>query len=208
LELGDLDAAQFRAWGATLGELHAALKDYPGAAATARNTWRDHLASAKEYIPEGESALRDEWDRIASVLPALPVNRDTYGLIHFDFELDNLCWRDRAVGMLDFDDCARYWYVADIAFALRDLFDAGADLDHPSFREFARGYGAHHPLDSALLEQIPLFLSMSKLLIYARLARATDLPADREYPEWLAELHRKFHNRMEAYKTSLEGHRG
>ncbi len=80
LDIGDLDAPRFRAWGAALGELHAALKDYPGAGTAARGTWRDHLASAKEYIPEDASALRREWDRIASALHALPVNRDTYGL--------------------------------------------------------------------------------------------------------------------------------
>ncbi len=207
LDIGDLDAPRFRAWGTALGELHAALKDYPGAGTAARGTWRDHLASAEKYTPKDEPALRREWDRIASALHALPVNRDTYGLIHFDFELDNLCWGDRTIGILDFDDCARYWYVADIAFALRDLFGAGADLGHPSFREFVRGYAAHHPLDEALLAQVPLFLSLSKLLIYARLARATDLPADRDYPEWLEALNRKFQNWMEAYKTSLEGHK-
>ena len=53
------------------------------------------------------------------MLGALPVDRDRYGLIHFDFELDNLYWRDQTIGMLDFDDCAHYWYAADIAFWLK-----------------------------------------------------------------------------------------
>jgi len=48
--------------------------------------------------------------------------RDNFGLIHFDFELDNLCWEDALIQMLDFDDCAYHWYAADITYALRDLF--------------------------------------------------------------------------------------
>ena len=30
---------------------------------------------------------------------------------------------ENEINILDFDDCSYYWYVADIAFALRDLFE-------------------------------------------------------------------------------------
>jgi Ser/Thr protein kinase RdoA (MazF antagonist) len=204
LEIGDLDESRFQAWGAALGGLHAALKRYSGAGGAARSTWQDHLAFVAEHIPVSEAAVRRELDRVASTLHALPMQSDSYGLIHFDFELDNLCWRDHVIGSLDFDDCAHYWHVADIAFALRDLFEDGVDLDHPSLRAFVRGYSTACPLDERLLTTLPVFLRLAKLMSYARLARALDLPLDPEHPDWLTALNLRLKRRMQAYTTSLK----
>ncbi len=203
LDVEDLDDSRFREWGAALGRLHFALKAYPGSGRVARGAWRDHLDFARKYVPEDELAVRHELDQIASVMAVLPVNRDNYGLIHFDFELDNLYWRNDTIGILDFDDCSHYWYVADIAFALGDLFGAGVKLDEASVREFVRGYSSHQLLDDELLSRLPVFLRMADLIDYARLARALDLPNDQAYPEWLSALNRKLKGRMEAYKASL-----
>ena len=204
-DAGDLDASRFRAWGAALGKLHMGMLGYAGPGRAARGTWRDHLASARAHIPADASGVRRELDRVAVVLGALPANDDTYGLIHFDFELDNLVWRDHTVAILDFDDCARSWYAADIAFALRDLFDAGAGLADTRVREFVRGYRAHRPLDEDSLAQVPLFSRLARLLTYARLARAVDLDDDPAYPEWLRALGQKLRDRMEDYSASLGG---
>ena len=201
-DISELNDAQFRAWGEALGKLHTALKDYAGPGFSARRTWRDHLELAREYILGDAPALQDECDQIAALLGTLPVDHDTYGLIHFDFELDNLVWQDQGIGILDFDDCAHYWYAVDIAFALQDLFNDGADLHDTSFRQFVRGYTTYCPLNEVLLSQIPLFLRLGNLVGYARLVRAMDLPHARAYPEWLEALKRKLQNRMEAYRMS------
>lgn len=99
-DLGELDGARLRAWGAALGKLHAALKAYPGAGAAARGDWRDQLALAGAWIPGDAPAVRQELDQIAASLAALPANAENHGLIHGDFELDNLYWHDRG---------SRYW---------------------------------------------------------------------------------------------------
>jgi Ser/Thr protein kinase RdoA (MazF antagonist) len=204
IELGDVDDARFREWGAALGRLHAALKDYPGQGASYRRTWRDDLALASKYIPPDEPVLRDEWEQIARSITALPVDRVRYGLIHFDFELDNLIWNGHHIGILDFDDCAHYWYAADIAFAVRDLFVDGADLGNGSFRELIQGYSAICPLDEASIAQVPLFLRLSRLIQYARMARSLDLAEDGTYPDWLEALQGNLRSRMAAYLGSLE----
>jgi Ser/Thr protein kinase RdoA (MazF antagonist) len=134
---------------------------------------------------------------------ALPVNQDRYGLIHFDFELDNLVWREGGIGILDFDDSARYWYVADIAFALRDLFSDGANLNDPSFRGFIDGYASQCALDEAAMEQVPLFLRLSRLIQYARMSRSLDLAVGGNYPDWLVSLQAKLRGRTNAYRRSL-----
>jgi Ser/Thr protein kinase RdoA (MazF antagonist) len=204
LALRDLDESRFRAWGATLAKLHSALAAHSGPHSLARRSWREHLELASTYIPAEEPAMRRELEQVVSALGTLPVDRHNYGLVHGDFELDNLVWYDQTIGMMDFDDCTHSWYAVDIALALRDLFVEGVDLDDRSFHEFVRGYAAHRPVNEKMLARIPLFLRMGNLLHYAWLARALDLPGDREYPAWLEALRHKVRGRMEAYRASLE----
>lgn len=206
LQIERLDSHRFQDWGAALGRLHAATANYSGPALATRLTWHDQLDRARPHIPTDQSAIRRELDELAAALAALPVDRERFGLIHGDFELDNLCWPDRggrAPGILDFDDCARHWYAADLAFALRDLFDDGADLGHPSVGAFVGGYRAHFPLGDEMLAALPLFSRLSRLLVYAKLVRSLDLPDRPDQPEWLRALRRKFEARITAYAASL-----
>ncbi|MEP7357375.1 MAG: phosphotransferase [Anaerolineales bacterium] len=153
--------------------------------------------------PDAASLLR-EWNALSEALSALPMDDGRLGLIHFDFDLDNLVWHAGGIGVLDFDDCARYWYAADIALALRDLFSGGVDLSHPSFRMFIEGYRSQNALEEAAIQQMPLFLRLSKLVQYGRMARALDMAEGGSYPDWLVGLEAKLRGRVEGYLMSLE----
>jgi Ser/Thr protein kinase RdoA (MazF antagonist) len=59
-----------------------------------------------------------------------------FSILFFSVLVDNLICKDAQPSMIDFDDCAWYWHVADIALALGDLFEdraARVDLQHASF---------------------------------------------------------------------------
>lgn len=202
LEVSDCDEAQFSAWGAALGHLHATMKRYQDPSLANRPSWREHLAQARPYV-EGDPGLEAEWEDLQRWASALPTGPDDYGLIHFDFEADNLCWADGAFAILDFDDAAHHWYVADIAYALRDLFGEGVDLTDPRFKAFLRGYEGAHPLNPALLVQLPNFLRLHRMVIFARLSRALDLPAEQEGPAWLKRLEARLIYLVDAYRTSI-----
>jgi len=199
----ELSTAQFEVWGATLGKLHAMTHLYQDPRLSARSTWRDHLTQVGIYLPKDEPVVQAEFDHLTSFVSALPVTATNYGLIHGDFELDNLFWQNDAIAMLDFDDCSYSWYVADIAFALRDLFETGVDLSNPSFHAFIRGYSKHYSLDEELLSHLPIFMRLVNLIMYAKLVRAMDLAKDQDYPEWCTSLLLKLENRMQNYKASL-----
>lgn len=199
-ELEDLEPTQFRTWGAALGRLHAAMRTYPSP--SNRPTWRDQLEVARPFIPAG-STLEAEWARLMTWANSLPTDGDRFGLIHFDFELDNLYWQDQEIAILDFDDSVQSWYVADIAYALRDLFEDGVDPRNQLFQEFIAGYGEHHPIDGELLAQLPEFLKLHQLVLFGRLSRALDLPANQEVPEWLQKLNAKLQSRVDRYVASL-----
>jgi len=201
-EFDDLTESGFRQWGTALGKLHAAMSNL--ADKPARPSWRDHLGFAQAYLPDDSPGMRAEWAELNATISELPATQETYGLIHGDFELDNLVWRDDSIEILDFDDCSRLWYTADIAFALRDLFEAGGDTGDPRFQAFVDGYRENHTLDAKSLAALPLFMRYVDLFTYARIARSMDLGADEEYPEWLQRLSRKLQDRMTAYRATIE----
>lgn len=199
----DLDDAGFHQWGEALGELHAALMFYPAAQFMERRSWRDDLAFIDRQIPEDAAEVRAELLSLRAALEAMPAGSDQAGLIHFDFELDNLVWGDGRIAMLDFDDCAHSWYAADIAFALRDLFDAGRALDDPAVRSFLNGYRARMATTEGALDSVPTFSRFARLLQYARIARSLDLDPGPEYPGWMNGLIGALRDRHDAYRASL-----
>ncbi len=203
VEIEELSIAQFEAWGAALGRLHATTHVYQDPKVSARPTCKDHLTMARIFLPKDEPRVQAECDYLTSFVSALPVTETNYGLIHGDFELDNLRWQDDSIAMFDFDDCSSSWYVADVAFALRDLFETGVDLSHPSFRAFIRGYSEHYCLDEELISHLPTWMRLVNLIMYAKLVRAMDLAHDQDYPEAYTSLLLKLENRIQNYKASL-----
>lgn len=205
-EIDDLSEAGFRQWGETLGRLHAATSAI--APSLGRPTWSDHVSFVQGRLPADSPGLQAEFAELVAALSALPTTQETFGLIHGDFELDNLVWNGAHVGILDFDDCSHHWYAADIAFALRDLFEDGVDTSDARFRAFAAGYRAFFPLSEEDSGYVPLFLRFAHLLNYARIARSMDLAPGAGYPEWLQRLNSKLLQRMAAYRASIEALRG
>ena len=202
-DLSELDLPRFRAWGATLGRLHTALSACPANISSARPTWRERLEQRSHNLPADAPGISEERERIVETLDTLEVTRATFGPIHFDVELDNLIWGEHAIHVLDFDECAHCWYVADIAFALRELFETGASVNDPEFQAFVDGYAAHHPIDEELFAQLPLFVRLANFQTYTEIVRALDLVEDPTQPDWLNGLIRKLDGLRNSYQQSL-----
>jgi Ser/Thr protein kinase RdoA (MazF antagonist) len=201
--LQDLTLDQLATWGAALGKLHLSAQSYTGAG---RPTWSDHLAWVAENLPLSEIAARKTLESLEYQLQKLPIHAQNFGLIHYDFELDNILWNAGDLGIIDFDDCAWYWFAADIAYALRDLFDDAADrvnLDQTQFLAFVQGYRSAKEIDQEELELIPLFLRMHHLAMFARLLRALGSGAQPNEPDWLARLREKLLAKIAKYREGF-----
>lgn len=207
-EIDELIDQQFFEWGTALGRLHQGLKRMPEQYRCNRPGWDDHLSFVKEMLPLHEVAALIEWEIIKEWVESLPISQDNYGLIHFDFELDNLIFDEDEIGILDFDDCANYWYAADIAFALRDIFGEKNDLTEPSFQTFLSGYKSETDIDMELVVQLPMFMRLHKLVLFARLLRTVDLPVSPDYPEWLQGLREKLLRYLDNLRLSFERNSG
>ena len=207
LEIATLTPALFAKWGRALGELHQAATNYHR---IGRLTWRDQLEALEDGLPEQETAARQAAKLLHRQLAALPINtdrvKDNFGLIHFDFELDNLLWDGERFGLIDFDDCAWHWYAADIAFALRDIFDddpAQVNLQQRSVLAFVGGYRQTKALRQEELHQMPLFLRLHNLIMFAKLLRAMDAGDAEDDPTWLSDLRHKLQNKVVRYRAGF-----
>lgn len=200
VDLSDMTDDQLGQWGATMGRLHRTMKTMPAQFAPNRPAWADILAFAREFIADGDTAIEHELDDVAAALAALPRDGDNYGLIHFDFESDNLCWDNGVISALDFDDCARLWYAADIGYALRDLFkDGPVDLQNARLAVFVAGYRSETGLADEMFANLPLFMRLHRLFFIARLRRSVDIVDRTGIPEWVVRLGDKLSKVVERY---------
>ena len=202
-DLDELSSEQLSEWGRTLGELHEISNTFP---VVERPAWQTQLDWINNYLPQEEKVALDVAKKLEQTFASLPVSEDTYGFIHFDFELDNIVWKGDKAKALDFDDCAYCWFVADIAFALRDLFDdhpEKVDLNHASLKTFAEGYRSVKPLTDNDLALIPLFLCFHNLLMFAKLLRSRENLALKNCPEWTQQLDEKLKRKVESYRENF-----
>jgi Ser/Thr protein kinase RdoA (MazF antagonist) len=203
-ETEELVLEQFFKWGSSLGELHAIFKDMPEKYRLNRKSWGEQLIEIKQQLPVYETAAQRELEQLINWSNGLEISENNFGLIHFDFELDNQRWDNEVIGILDFDDCMNHWYVADIAFALRDIFKKEVDFENPFFQEFLKGYQNETDLDFSLLEQLSYFLRLHNLVTFTGLLQTVDVQESPDHPDWLSNLRLKLLQYIEQYRDTFE----
>jgi Ser/Thr protein kinase RdoA (MazF antagonist) len=202
--LDDMSQANLQRWGQALACVHTASEGF--GMSGHRSTWQDHIQMIRHHFPATEEAAFDELTYIEEHLGQLPLEQRTFGLIHFDFELDNLLWDQKRVGICDFDDCAYYWYEADIAFALRDLFDdrvANIDLTSNRMRAFMQGYRSERELTPEALMRLPLFARLHNLIMCAKLYRSLGSGPDCPEPKWTTSLREKCRRKIGSFNNQF-----
>ncbi len=203
LDIECISNEQAHKWGATLGSLHEEVKMLPDDEMAITCGWKHYLSKEKEYISQTDEAALEEFEFLLNWTNTLPVTKQNFGRIHYDFELDNLKWDNGRFSILDFDDSTHLWYVADIAYALRDLFDQGFDPNNRIFIEFVKGYRTTTGVDETLLTDMPNFLRLHQLLTYIRLIRSMDIVPSSNQPEWLNSLISKLQQKIKIYQDSF-----
>ncbi|MFT4415922.1 phosphotransferase enzyme family protein [Fredinandcohnia humi] len=203
LDFEKLDEDHYFMWGKTLGKLHRNSKMLPREKIETRKSWMEHLQQVQKSLPMTEVEALQECRRIEAWAFQLPITEENFGLIHYDFELDNLCWNEEDVTIIDFDDCTLHWYVADIAYALRSLFEENYDPTNLFFQEFMKGYESESKIDHSLLQQLPWFYRLHRLVMFARLLESVDVNEAQGHPDWLNGLTRKLDTKINVYRQAF-----
>lgn len=205
-EVEELSERQLYLWGEALGNLHSYSKRFAKKNST-RNNYLQQLAELESFLPQSESLARKELESLKTWLMTLEINEDNYGIIHFDFELDNLIWDGDNVQMIDFESSIEHWYTADIAFALRDVFKGDVDFSNKSFQLFLEGYRSEMKVTDEEINAIPMFLRLHDLITFADLLRTVDVENDLEHPQWVNALHKKLESKIDEYRDGFKRRR-
>jgi Ser/Thr protein kinase RdoA (MazF antagonist) len=202
-DIDELEERQFALWGEALGTLHQLSARSFG---IQRTSYLQRLDQSKKLLKEQEQLAHAELLTLTHWLSTVPKTQNNYGLIHFDFELDNLIWNGDKIQMIDFDSSIEGWYVADIAFALRDLFQHEVDLSHKAFLSFIEGYRKKMDVSQQELNAIPMFLRLQNLEVFIRLQTIMDIgqSPSQNNPQWALNLLAKLEGKVNDYRTSLQ----
>jgi amicoumacin kinase len=163
----------FSNYGRLIGQMHALTKDYlPINVAWKRYAWDGSENNTPDrQLPEGEQNIRRKHEALLYHLRALPCERDGYGLIHQDAHPGNFFVDEHnRITLFDFDDCVYGHFIYDISmvFFYTAVGQNGpAALQAGFFPFFFSGYREENRLDPCWLAEIPHFLKLREIDLFA-----------------------------------------
>lgn len=182
-----------RRYGQALGRLHALSKTYKEPQCR-RADWREQLQWMEKELNEypHENAAREELYLLKEFLEQLNVNDANYGLVHYDFEPDNL-FNDETTNqiyVIDFDDAVYHWFAIDIEQAITSMKE---DMDVSHFEDgkletdFMEGYRQAMPIADEMIALMPVFRRYADLYGFVRILRSLHEGWENE-PDWMVNL--------------------
>jgi Ser/Thr protein kinase RdoA (MazF antagonist) len=213
LLLEQWDAGLIGQLGRAVGRCHAAAQDYaPSSPALRRPAWDQatNCFNPADDLATADAVVIEKRAQVLNRVQALPKDWDSYGLAHLDIHFANFIVDPERGGLvlIDFDDCAYGWYVMDVAMLVFDVlvvYDASPreTLAGRFLEAFLQGYRAEKELDAFWIAQLPAFLKLLEIGVYAMLARDYDAATCQD--EWVNTFMRGRERRIREGVPYLDG---
>ncbi|MGD2077120.1 MAG: phosphotransferase [Chloroflexota bacterium] len=170
----------FQRYGRLIGRMHALSKEYrPPKPTWKRPAWNDQsVLDLAPWIPKTEPLVKDRWQELHTYLETLPEDKESYGLIHQDAHAGNFFVDGDTITLFDFDDCVYGWFAYDIAVVLFYAVmgsDDWAAFTRSFMTHFLTGYAQENELPPEWLAEIPNFLKLREIDLYAVIHRSFDV---------------------------------
>ena len=158
--------------GKTLGAIHRLSKEYKPVHRRADFFDKYNMDYIDRLIPDQYTALKQAIAKRLEEFRKLPRDKESYGLVHFDFS-DGNYHIDMDTGKLtafDFDNCIYCWYMFDLAHLwthgegwYRQERDPARRMEGMAryFNTILEGYRSETKVSGELLAQLPLFIDMT-----------------------------------------------
>ncbi len=203
----DFNEDLFRDWGQLMGKIHSLTKSYsPKQDITKRWEWFNDSYLNRESIPSNQKVVLERFDSVIEYMRDLPLDKDSYGLIHMDMHHQNLFLDGDRITLLDFDDCQYGFFILDIANVLG--FSIWEKTDDETNQEFAsrfldcfmEGYEKENHLDDVWMKHLPTAMKVFELIHYIAFNQDYDLAGSGSFEE----LDSKTQNILIRYIHSIE----
>lgn len=182
----------FQELGRTLGKTHRIAQTYiPPSSEFLRLNWDEptNCFNPISALVDAESFILEKRDQILKSVGSLPREKGDYGLTHLDLHFGNFFvdLARKKITFFDFDDCGYGWYAMDIAMLLFDVLVVYGGSQPERFGErflqnLLLGYRREKAFNSFWVKQLPNFLKLVEIGVYAMLYRTYD-PASAD--EWV-----------------------
>lgn len=171
-------------YGQTIGAFHRFTMTYqPSFNIDRRFTWDEDplIVEAIKYLDETDGFIHDELKQVIYQIKQIPMSKENYGLIHTDIHAGNFLIDDNYnLTVFDFDDCAYFYFLSDIAIAIFYavfLKPNRAEVAKTMMIPLLKGYMKQHPLSKSDFLTIELFFKLRTIILYLALKRSTQ-PTD------------------------------
>lgn len=140
--------------GKSLGQLHKTSAGFTSKEIS-RPDWQDRLQWCQTVFEDYNvpACALNELRAVQSVLRTLPQTSKNYGLIHYDFEPDNLFYDDsnQSKCPIYFDDCLYHWNVMDLVKTIGSLYDVmDNECAEEAEQQLLDGYRSVYEIDNDL----------------------------------------------------------
>jgi Ser/Thr protein kinase RdoA (MazF antagonist) len=180
----------FQNWGQTLGQMHRLAKDFqPEDKHITRPEWfelhKSRLA-VETLVPARYPVIRDRIQSLFSKLRSLPRDRDSFGLIHGDFNDGNFTvdYSNGDITVFDFDDSCYFWFMYELASAweggigrvmFQSINERISFMDH-YMDQVLEGYQRENALSADWFALLPLFIQLIQVEEFLHYVRYIDQP--------------------------------
>lgn len=193
-------------YGKALGRLHVLLSEFEPQ--HKRRTHEQILDWVEAVLHEYEAPDKafTELELLRDELAALPKSKESYGLVHYDFEPDNVFF-DAATGecsVIDLDDSMYHWYALDIEQAFDSIEEFGEETGKWAKESFLEGYRSERGYTEEMDRSRTVLRRFVNLYGYARLIRSVAERFEDE-PEWLENLRVRLDGAIKAKEVSFRG---
>ncbi|WP_133580486.1 phosphotransferase enzyme family protein [Aureibacillus halotolerans] len=158
--------------GKTLGKLHQLSKGYAPVHQRYRFFDKFNAEYIDNLIPSTLSLLKEKMLGLLKTLEQLDRSRDSFGMVHFDFNDGNysIDFDSGQITVYDFDNSCYCWYMFDLASLWTQgmgwtQFEPDADkrknFMDDYFRTALEGYTSETNIESSMLDKLPLFIQIN-----------------------------------------------
>jgi len=188
------------AYGKALGRLHLLSMEYEPACR--KWSYEDALVWIRKILLTNHAPehMLQKADKVEQELAVLEQNTETYGLIHYDFEPDNVFYVECSgeCHVIDFEDGMYHFYLMDVEQVLDALAgELTGEALNLARSNFLKGYQSEKDLPSDYERYLPIMAGFRNLYSYARLINCIAEEV-KNAPEWMENLRGKLQERLKA----------